>query len=215
MKIVGKLEPVDSNRFVCNCSSEKDFFEMLDNIRTSNTGYNFEVAARLWYTTADANSTIMIEYQVATKDCRELLEDEYAPDWLTAYAVKDMKDTDVRHEICTQTANKFKNIDALRAEMLLFARKAHTQYCCKDNENLYSSSTQDAGDSSGANASTQNDEIANENRLKVLYDEVEEILNMAPCEEDCSEQENEVYSDMANLKESLFDLLFNKINKTD
>lgn len=202
MKITGKMKPVESNRFVCSCSSEKDFFEMIDNIRASKTGYNFEVAARLWHTTEDTKITVMVEHQIATADCRELLEDQYAPDWLTAYVVKDMKDKDCSHEIYTQTANRFKNIDSLRAEMLLFARKAHTQYCYKNSElkSTYATSATDEV--------MQNEQIANKNRLKALYTEVEALLNMAPCEDDCSEQENEVYSEMANLKEALFDLLF-------
>ena len=43
-----------------------------------------------------------------------------------------------------------------------------------------------------------------ENRLKTLYQELEILLNYAPCMDDCTEEENEVYSDMANLKNSLF-----------
>ena len=43
-----------------------------------------------------------------------------------------------------------------------------------------------------------------EKRLKTLYQELEILLNYAPCMDDCTEEENEVYSDMANLKNSLF-----------
>lgn len=42
-------------------------------------------------------------------------------------------------------------------------------------------------------------------RLENLYKEVETLLNLAPCEEDCTKEENDMYSDMANLKESMFD----------
>lgn len=42
-------------------------------------------------------------------------------------------------------------------------------------------------------------------RLLNLYKEIDTILNNAPCMEDCADEDNAVYSDMANLKESLFD----------
>lgn len=42
-------------------------------------------------------------------------------------------------------------------------------------------------------------------RLKDLYQEIKTLLNMAPCLDDCTDQENEVYSDMANLYNSLYD----------
>lgn len=43
-----------------------------------------------------------------------------------------------------------------------------------------------------------------EKRLIALYKELETLLNLAPNEEDCTNEENEVFSDMANLKDSLF-----------
>ena len=44
-----------------------------------------------------------------------------------------------------------------------------------------------------------------EDRLRALYKEIETLLNLAPSVEDCTDEQNEVYSDMANLKDSLFD----------
>lgn len=44
-----------------------------------------------------------------------------------------------------------------------------------------------------------------ETRLKALYKEIETLLNLAPIEDDCTNEENAMYSDMANLKESMFD----------
>ena len=46
-------------------------------------------------------------------------------------------------------------------------------------------------------------------RLQSLFNEIDTLLNMAPCEDDCSNEENIMYSNMANLKESLFDVLNN------
>ena len=42
-------------------------------------------------------------------------------------------------------------------------------------------------------------------RLIALYKEIDILLNLAPCEEDCTDEENEMYSDMANLKQSMLD----------
>ena len=49
-------------------------------------------------------------------------------------------------------------------------------------------------------------------RLEALYKEVETLLNLAPIEDDCTEEENSMYSDMANLKESMFDAGFGRWN---
>ena len=42
-------------------------------------------------------------------------------------------------------------------------------------------------------------------RLEALYKEIERLLNLAPAEDDCTDEENAMYSDMANLKETMFD----------
>jgi len=42
-----------------------------------------------------------------------------------------------------------------------------------------------------------------EERLKNLYHEITTLLNMAPSMDDCTDEENEIYSDMANLCNSL------------
>jgi hypothetical protein len=40
-------------------------------------------------------------------------------------------------------------------------------------------------------------------RLVNLYKEIEFLLNHAPIEDDCTDEENEMYADMANLKNSM------------
>lgn len=40
-------------------------------------------------------------------------------------------------------------------------------------------------------------------RLKSLYKEIEFLLNHAPVEDDCTDEENEIYSEMANLKNAI------------
>ena len=43
-------------------------------------------------------------------------------------------------------------------------------------------------------------------RLSSLLKEVEELLSVVPSEEECIEEENQVFSDLANLKESLLNV---------
>lgn len=43
-------------------------------------------------------------------------------------------------------------------------------------------------------------------RINNLYKELEYLLNHAPAVDDCTEEENEMYSDMANLKNSIENL---------
>lgn len=42
-----------------------------------------------------------------------------------------------------------------------------------------------------------------DDRLSRLEKELDTLLNMAPIEDDCTGRENEMYSDMANLKSSI------------
>lgn len=41
-------------------------------------------------------------------------------------------------------------------------------------------------------------------RLIALFKEIDVLLNLAPCEDDCTDEENEIYAEMANLKNALF-----------
>lgn len=40
-------------------------------------------------------------------------------------------------------------------------------------------------------------------RFRLLYDEVQELLNMAPAEGDCSYEENDIYAELTNLQDAL------------
>lgn len=109
-------------KFDCNCTNEEEFKQMLDEIHNEEWGTNFEVGARLWYTLTESNKTIMIEYQIATKDCRELVENDNEPDWFVAYEVKDENDDDCSKEIFegeTMSNIKFAELENL---MLDFAK---------------------------------------------------------------------------------------------
>lgn len=46
-----------------------------------------------------------------------------------------------------------------------------------------------------------------EKRLNKLLKELEFFLNHAPIEDDCSNAENEMYADMANLKNSILNVI--------
>lgn len=47
-------------------------------------------------------------------------------------------------------------------------------------------------------------------RLEKLYKELDYLLNHSPSPDDCSNKENEMYSDMANLLRSIEDYLEKK-----
>lgn len=42
-------------------------------------------------------------------------------------------------------------------------------------------------------------------RFRLLYDEVQDLLNTAPAEGDCSYEENNIYAELANLQDALVD----------
>ena len=48
-------------------------------------------------------------------------------------------------------------------------------------------------------------------RLLELYQEIEFLLNYEPAEGDCTDEENKMYSDMANLKDSMFNAIYGKL----
>lgn len=49
-------------------------------------------------------------------------------------------------------------------------------------------------------------------RLQKLEKELDILLNTAPIEDDCTKNENEMYSDMANLKNSIIMVLEERRN---
>lgn len=110
-------------RFECHCETELDFKEMIDKIHEEKSGVNFEVGARLWQTSPDGGKTIMVEYQVTTKECKELVENDDEPDWLTAYAVDDEQDDDCSEEIFTETIETNIKLTGLNSAMAEFAEK--------------------------------------------------------------------------------------------
>lgn len=44
-----------------------------------------------------------------------------------------------------------------------------------------------------------------EERIKKLYKEIDFLLNHSSCIDDCTKEQNKMYSDMANLKNSMED----------
>lgn len=110
-------------RFECNCETELDFEAMVNEVHEEKAGVNFEVGARLWQTSPKTGKTIMVEYQVVTKECKELVENDDEPDWFTAYAVDDEKSYDCSDEIFTETIEANINLDNLKAAMIAFADK--------------------------------------------------------------------------------------------
>ena len=115
-------------RFDCNCTNETEFEQMVDEIHEETLGYNYEIGARLWYTPKGFSKTIMVEYQVSTKTCREVTEDNDEPDWLTAYEVDDENDCDCSNEIFTETIETNIKLNGLKEAMLDFAESVYKRF---------------------------------------------------------------------------------------
>ena len=114
-------------KFSCNCKNETEFSRMVDEVHNKECGTSFEVGARLWYTPDRFDKTIMVEYQITTSDCKELLENEDEPDWFTAYEVNDDNDNDVTYEIFTETIEDIK-LTGLENSMLNFAKSVYKRF---------------------------------------------------------------------------------------
>lgn len=110
-------------KFECNCSDEQEFEEMLKDIREDDSGWDFGVGARLWYSPEGYDRAIMVEYQVTTQSCRNLTGEPDEPDWLTGYLVDDEMDDDVSHEIFSETIEENIKLHGLKNAMPDFARK--------------------------------------------------------------------------------------------
>ena len=109
---------------------------MVDELHKIKSGYNFEIGARLWHTPDGIDKTIMVEYQVATQDCRDITENEDEPDWFTAYEVDDEQDYDCSDEIFTETADNHISVCGLREAMLDFAKNVFNRFYVQEQSSL-------------------------------------------------------------------------------
>lgn len=107
--------------FRCNCTNEEEFAKMLDAIHKDDSGWNFAVGARLWYTPYGSNKTIMVEYQVTTDTAKQLVGDD-EPDWLEAYEVDDENDYSCSHTIDVESISPDIKFCDLGKDMLDFAK---------------------------------------------------------------------------------------------
>lgn len=115
-------------KFECNCNNEAEFAEMVNEVRNEKWGTNFEVGARLWWTPDDFNKSIMVEYHIATKDCRELTGEDDEPDWFTAYEVNNEDDDDCSNEIFSDTISNDIKLRDLANAMWIFAIKMYESF---------------------------------------------------------------------------------------
>lgn len=104
-------------RFEWNYEEIKDkktFDELVEYFKNTETGCNYEQAARLFYD--GKYKTVMIELQVPTKDMVVLTEENEIP-WLDAYEVNDLNDYDASCEIYTgigdRTVISYENAEQL------------------------------------------------------------------------------------------------------
>ena len=125
-------------KFECNCKSEDEFAELMKGIHEGESGYNFEIAARLWYKPDGIEDAIMVELQVTTKDCRELVENDDEPDWLTAYKVKNECDYNCSGEIGMSESLEDVKFSDLKDTMLDFAKRVGNELIMAENKSLAS-----------------------------------------------------------------------------
>ena len=113
-------------RFECNCKNETEFRTMVEYCRKEAIGWNFEVGARLWWTPDGCDFTIMVEYQITTESCRQLLENDDEPDWFTAYEVGDEDDDDCSVEVWSEAIEDY-TLNGLQNAMLEFAQRVYEE----------------------------------------------------------------------------------------
>ena len=85
-------------------------------------------------------------------------------------------------------------------------------WICSEPENTYDSIKEallkrEAEELRWEEPSIEGETVEPESEIRKLHRELERLLNMAPIIDDCTEKENAMYSDIANLKESIFDYL--------
>lgn len=115
-------------RFECSCETDAELAKMIDALHKTNSGFNYEIGSRLWYTPEGLDKTIMVEFDVATQDCRDLNENPDAPDWFTAYEVNDDQDYDCSDEIFTDVADNHISVCGLQEAMLEFAKNVFNRF---------------------------------------------------------------------------------------
>lgn len=127
---------VPEYRFECNCKTDAELAEMLDEAHKAENGFNYEIGARLWYTPEGLDKTIMVEFDMTTQDCRDLVENQDEPDWFTAYEVDDEQDYDCSDEIFTETADNYISISGLKEAMADFARNVFNRFYVQEQSSL-------------------------------------------------------------------------------
>ena len=99
---------------------------MMDSVHAEDNGFNFEVGARLWYTSELLGITIMVEHQISTKTAAILSGEDDEPDWLTAYQVNDEDDCNCSDEIYTETVENNIKLAGLQGAMADFAKSVES-----------------------------------------------------------------------------------------
>lgn len=97
---------------------EATFNQLVEHFRNTETGFNYEQGARLFY--EGNNEIVMIELQIPTKDMIDLTEENEIP-WLDAYKVNNLEDYDASNEIYTGIGNgeiiTYENAERLMLEL--------------------------------------------------------------------------------------------------
>lgn len=115
-------------KFDCNCKNDMEFVQMVNDVHDEKCGVNFEVGARLWYTPEGFDKSIMVEYQITTRECKEMLENDDEPDWLTAYEVDDENDDDCSEEIFIEAIESNFKLRGIKESMEDFAKSVFERF---------------------------------------------------------------------------------------
>ena len=103
-----------------NIVDQATFGQLVEDLMSTETGFNYEQGARLFY--EGKNETIMIELQIPTKDMIDLTEENDIP-WLDAYKVDNLEDYDASYEIYTGIGNgeviTYENAERLMLELAM------------------------------------------------------------------------------------------------
>jgi hypothetical protein len=71
----------------------------------------------MWYTT-EQGDVFMLEYEVATLECRELRENPEEFDYITAYLVNNENEYNADCEVYTESTEKTHTVESIYATML-------------------------------------------------------------------------------------------------
>lgn len=118
--------------YLCNAKTAEEFQSEREKIHNDpTTKVSMRVMARLWYKPDGANKSLVVEYQISTKNTRESINPDgngqYAPDFFEAYEIN--ADGDVMQKVlAAETVKPDINFEDLKDSMKVFAKSTFDHY---------------------------------------------------------------------------------------